>query len=84
MKYEMDESNHQYWLNEGPWYNTVICSRMHGSLFEDFITNARNDRYNILCYLFAHDKKQPVYEYGESSIGDRLILKHVTIEPFEA
>ena len=28
--------------------------------------------------IVAHDKKLPSYEYDESSIGDRLIPKHVT------
>ena len=56
MKYEIDESNHQDWLNKVPWYNTDICSRLHGSLFEYFITHARTDRYNLMCYLVEHDK----------------------------
>ena len=25
VKYEIDEINHPYWLNKGPWYNTAIC-----------------------------------------------------------
>ena len=78
MKYDIDKSNHQYWLNKCPWYNTYICSRLHGSLFEDFITHARTDRYNLMCYLVAHDKKLLDYEEDEISIGDRLIPKHVT------
>ena len=49
MKYEMDKSNHPDWLNKGPWYNTAICSRLHGSLFEDVIKYAGTDRYNLLC-----------------------------------
>ena len=80
----MDENNHSNWLNKGPWYNTSICSRLNVSLFENFITHARTNRYNILCVLVAHDKKQPDYEYYESSIGDRLIPKHVTTEALEA
>ena len=78
MKYEIYKSNHQYWLNKGPWYNPDICSRLHGSLFEYFITHARTGRYNLICSLVAHDKKRPAYKYYESSIGDRLIPKHVT------
>ena len=31
-----------------------------------------------MCSIVAHDKKQPTYEYDESSIGDMLIPKHVT------
>ena len=71
MKYEIDENNHQYWLNKVHWYNTAICSRSHGSLFEYFITHARTDRYNPMCSLVAHDKsnhimkmKNPVLEIG--------------------
>ena len=33
MKYEIYESNHQYLLNKGPWYNTDMCSSLHGSMF---------------------------------------------------
>ena len=84
MKYEIDEGNHQDWLNKNPWYNTSICSRLHGSMFEDFITHTGTDRYNILCYLVAHNKKQPAYEDEESTIGDRLIPKNVTTESLEA
>ena len=84
MKYEIDKSKHKEWLNKGPWYNTAICSSLYGSFFEYFITHARTDRYNIMCYLVAHDKKQPAYEDKEGSIGDSLIPKHVTTELLEA
>ena len=39
MKYEIDKNNHQDWLNKGPWYNTSICLKLHGSMFEEFITH---------------------------------------------
>ena len=55
MKYEIDESNHQYWLNKIPWYNTAIYSRLYGSLFEYFIKYAGTDRYNLMCSIVAHD-----------------------------
>ena len=48
IKYRIDEGDHKDWLNKGPWYNTDICSRLHESLFEDFITHARTDRYDIM------------------------------------
>ena len=78
MKYEMDENNHQYWLDKGPWYNTSICPKLHGSMFEDFIAQAITDRYNIMCSLVAHDKLQPDYKDDEGSIGDRSISYNVT------
>ena len=37
-----------------------------------------------MCSLVAHDKKQSSYEDEESSIGYRLIPKHVTIESLES
>ena len=44
----MDKNNYQYWLNKGPWYNTSICLKSHGSRFEDFIKQAITDRYNLM------------------------------------
>ena len=78
MKYETDKNNHQGWLNKGPWYNTSIHLNLHGSMFEDFMTHARTDRYNLMCHLVAHDKMQPNYEDDESSLGDRSIPKDAT------
>ena len=76
----MEKINHPDWLNKDPWYNTSICSRLHGRLFENFITHARTDRYNIMCSVVSHDKIQPAFEDYERSIGDRLITKHGTTE----
>ena len=77
MKYEIDEINHLNWLNKGPWYNTDICSKLQGIIFEDFITHARTDTYNLMCSLVAHVKKQTAYKDEDISIGCRLIPKHV-------
>ena len=75
-KKEMDydkctNRNHLDWFDTGPWYNKNICSRLHGITFEDFITQARTDRYNIMCSLVAHDRLQDDYKDDESSIGYR-------------
>ena len=78
MKYEKEKINHPNWLNRGPWYNTAICSRLHISLLEDFITHARTDRYNLLCSIVTHDLKKPAYDDDVSSIGDIIIPKYVT------
>ena len=67
MKYDMEEQKHEDWLNSGPWYNKNICSRMNGSLFEDFITQARTDRYNIMWSLVAHEKESSTSSDDESS-----------------
>ena len=39
----------------GPWYNTSICEKLHGNVFEGFIRNARTYRYNIMCSIDAHE-----------------------------
>ena len=58
MKYEMDENDHHAWLDKGSWYNTSICLKLHGSMFEYFISHARSDRYNFMCSLVEHDNNQ--------------------------
>ena len=81
MEYEINtESNHIDWLNKGPWYNRNICSKLHGIRFEDFITQARTDLYNLMCSLVAHYRLQPYYEYNIRSIGDREIPNDETIK----
>ena len=65
-------------MNKGPWYNTDICSSLHGIMFEYCITHAITNIYNFVCYIVAHDLKKPAYEDDESIIGDSLIPKHVT------
>ena len=84
MKYEIDKNNHKYFLNKVPWYNTSICLKLHGSMFEDFITQARIDRYILMCSLVAHDKMQPDYEDDESSLGYRSIPKDATTKSLTA
>ena len=82
--YEINtESNHLDWLNKGPWYNRNICSKLHGIRFEDLITQARTDQYNLMCSLVARDRLQPDYEDNLSSIGDREIPNDATIKTLE-
>ena len=46
-------------MTGGTWYNTSICKKLHGTVFEEYIRNARNDRYNLMCSIDAHVKQQP-------------------------
>ena len=84
-KNEMDYDNftninHLDWFDTGPWYNKNICSKLHGIKFEDFIIQARTDRYNIMCSLVAHDRLQTDYKDNKSSIGDRAIPNDATVK----
>ena len=74
------KSNNLDWSNKGPWYNKTICSKLHGIKFEDFITQARTDRYHIMCSLVSHDRLEPDYKDDEISIGDRAIPNDATIK----
>ena len=70
-------------MNKDPWYNTYICLKLHGSKFEDFITQARTDRYNLISSLVANHKIQPDYEDDEISIRDRSIPNDATPKALE-
>ena len=48
---------------------TYICKNLHGTVFEKYIINVITDRYNLVCYINAHDKQQPSYVDGGIS-GD--------------
>ena len=55
LEYDMGKHNSD-WLTCGPWYNTFICKKLHGKVFEEFIRNERTDRYNIVCSIYEHKK----------------------------
>ena len=55
LKYDMYKHNSE-WMTGGTWYNTSICKKLHGHVFEVFIRNSRTDRYNIMCSIDANEK----------------------------
>ena len=56
LKYDLDIQNSD-WLTGGPWYNTSICKKLHGKMFERFIINAKTERYNIMCSIDVYEKE---------------------------
>ena len=50
LQYDMEKHNSE-WMTGGPCYNTYICKKLHGKVFEGFIRNTRTDRYNIMCSI---------------------------------
>ena len=72
------------WFDTGSWYNKNICSKSYGTTFEDFITQARTDRYNIMCSLVAHDKLQENKTDYEISIGNRVIPNDATVKSLKS
>ena len=53
-------------------------------MFEDFITHAITERYNLVCSLVVHNKIQPAYEDDKRSIVDRSIPKNETTKALKA
>ena len=35
-----------------------MCSQLHGLVFEDYFKTDKRDKYNIMCSIEAHEKKQ--------------------------
>ena len=55
LQYDMDIQN-SYWITGVPWYNTYICKKLRGKLFEVFNINAITDRCNIMCSINTYEK----------------------------
>ena len=53
------EKHNSECMTGGTWYNTSICKKLHGNVFEGFIRNSRTDRYNVMCSIDAHEKENP-------------------------
>ena len=70
--YDIDKHNPDF-ITDGPWYNTSICKKLHGTVFEKHIINRITDRYNIMCSIYAHGKQQPSYVDDGSSGCDNAL-----------
>ena len=58
----------------------IFVKKLRGKLFEEFIINEKTDRYNLMCSIDAHKKKNPsVHDYGSSAGGYSMPLNS-TIE----
>ena len=53
LRYDMDKNNPDF-MTGGPWYNTSICKKIHGTVFEEFIRNEITDRYNIMYSIHEY------------------------------
>ena len=55
-----------FWIINGTWYNTIICSVLHGYLLLPNVTDKI-----IMCSIQAHGRKQKFVNYEASSSGGR-------------
>ena len=64
------------YIINGLWYNTTICSRLNISFFEDYVTTTRQDRYNLMCSIEAHEREHKTINDDASSGGERPLLSN--------
>ena len=65
------------WMTGGPWYNTYICKKLYGKLFEGFIIKERNDRYHIMCSIDVYEKEHQSSICDDGSSGGGCPLQKI-------
>ena len=84
LKYDREIQNSD-WLKGCTWYNTYICNKLHGKLFEGFIINAITSIYHIMCYIGAYKKEHQSSSCDDESIcGGCPLPKNSMIEALES
>ena len=69
-----------YCITDVPWYNTSICKKIHGTVFEELFKNARTDRYNLMCSIDAHEKQHLSYIDGGNIGGGNALPSNSSTE----
>ena len=73
MEYDIAKHNPD-WITCGTWYNTSICKKLHGTVFEKYIINDKTYIHNLMCSIDAHNKHQPSsVDDGISGDGNALL-----------
>ena len=52
------DKQYVYWCTGGTWFNWEICHNLHGTVFEELFVTAREDRYDIMCGLYAYNQRE--------------------------
>ena len=53
LKCDIEKHNPDF-ITGGTWYNTCICKKIRGTVFENYIRNARANRYKRMFSIDAH------------------------------
>ena len=43
--------------DKGPWYNTTICTKLKGQIFEDNFKTGQKDRYHFMSFVGVYNKE---------------------------
>ena len=52
---------------------SMICLRLNCSLFEDYVTTDKRERYNIMCLIHAYERKPNIVNEYASIAGGRTM-----------
>ena len=42
-------------MDKGTWYNTIICTKLNGKIFENYFKIGRKYRYELMCSVDSCD-----------------------------
>ena len=72
LKFDIDQHCAK-WVQTGPWYNTVIFSKLSGKNFGDFFKTGHKYRCELMCAFDAYNRIHPSLPYGGISVGGRSL-----------
>ena len=71
-----DFQNHcPSWIPNGPWYKIMICSQLHGLVFEYYFKDAKREIYNLMYSIEAHVKKTR----NQSASTNLLMIRQLVV-----
>ena len=57
-------------MGKGSWYNTTICAKLNGKIFEDYLKTGQKERYTLIFSVDAYYKEHvPIPSYASSGSG---------------
>ena len=56
-------------MGKNPWYNTTICTKLNGQIFEDYFKTGRKDRYYLMFSVDTYGKQHVPMANHESNGG---------------
>ena len=72
--------HYPYWVLNYPWYNTIFFSQLYGSYFEDYVTTAIKDRYNLIFSIESRNIMNPTVNYYAGSCVGRPLPHESTVD----
>ena len=69
------------WCTELPRFNGIIFRNLHGPIFEELFVIARQDRYDLMCGLYAYNKDNDNSTDATDFGGGRPLPEYSTINP---